>query len=66
MAPSRHDWKIVDWDVKPQHNQPKAPWLHCEGMFDGPKAISNKLSYSWDILLRCSQDVRLQIWLFST
>ena len=26
MAPSRHDWKIVDWDVKPQHNQPtKSP-----------------------------------------
>ena len=22
MAPSQHDWKIVDWDVKPQHNQP--------------------------------------------
>ena len=22
MAPSRHDWKIVDWDVKSQHNQP--------------------------------------------
>ena len=22
MAPSRHDWKIVYWDVKPQHNQP--------------------------------------------
>ena len=22
MAPSRHDWKIVDWDVKNQHNQP--------------------------------------------
>ena len=21
MTPSRHDWKIVDWDVKPQHNQ---------------------------------------------
>ena len=20
MAPSRHDWKIVDWDFKPQHN----------------------------------------------
>ena len=19
--PFRHDWKIVDWDVKPQHNQ---------------------------------------------
>ena len=25
MAPSRYDWKIVDWDVKPQHNQPTAP-----------------------------------------
>ena len=24
MAPSRHDWKIVDWDVKPQHNKWKA------------------------------------------
>ena len=21
VAPSRHDWKIVDWDVKPQHRQ---------------------------------------------
>ena len=21
LAPSRHDWKIVDWDVKPQHKQ---------------------------------------------
>ena len=21
MTPSRHDWKIVDWDVKPQHKQ---------------------------------------------
>ena len=23
MAPSRHDWKMVDWDVKPQHKQTK-------------------------------------------
>ena len=22
MAPPWYDWKIVDWDVKPQHNQP--------------------------------------------
>ena len=28
MAPSRYDWKIVDWDVKPQHNQPKPPSEH--------------------------------------
>ena len=26
MAPSRHDWKIVDWYVKLQHNQPTS-WL---------------------------------------
>ena len=30
MAPSRHDWKIVDWDVKPQHNQPTFP-IWCLG-----------------------------------
>ena len=23
VAPSRHDWKIVDWDVKPQHKKQK-------------------------------------------
>ena len=28
MAPSRHDWKIVDWDVKPQHNQPTNFMVH--------------------------------------
>ena len=24
VAPSRHDWKIVDWDVEPQHKQTKS------------------------------------------
>ena len=23
VAPSRQDWKIVDWDVKPQHTKKK-------------------------------------------
>ena len=27
VAPSRHDWKIVDWDVKPQHKQTKLPLM---------------------------------------
>ena len=31
MAPSRHDWKIVDWDVKPQHNQP----TDCRALYSG-------------------------------
>ena len=30
MAPSLYDWKIVDWDVKPQHNQPtNLPQMSC-------------------------------------
>ena len=29
MAPSWHDWKIVDWDVKPQHKQKHQPNLIC-------------------------------------
>ena len=33
MVPSRYDWKIVDWDVKPQHNQPTnqpTHWVHTK------------------------------------
>ena len=29
VAPSGHDWKIVDWDVKPQHKQTNNPSLYC-------------------------------------
>ena len=28
MAPSRHDRKIVDWDIKPQHKQTKTDVLN--------------------------------------
>ena len=28
VAPSRHDWKIVDWDVKPQQKQNKQTWKY--------------------------------------
>ena len=30
LAPSQHDWKIVDWDVKPQHKQNQ--YLENKGM----------------------------------
>ena len=31
VAPSRHDWKIVDWDVKPQHKQTnKQCFTYCQ------------------------------------
>ena len=35
MAPFRYDWKIVDWDVKPQHNQPTKA-MHVTHMFFYP------------------------------
>ena len=33
FSPSRHDWKIVDRDVKPQHNQQIfiSQWKHVVG-----------------------------------
>ena len=34
MAPSRHDWKIVDWDVKPQHNQPSQIFLIVKNVLE--------------------------------
>ena len=45
MAPSRHDWKIVDWDVKPQHNQPTWPFINFltvsyDMIFDSSEARS--------------------------
>ena len=27
VTPSGHDWKIVDWDVKPQHKQTKHSYI---------------------------------------
>ena len=38
MAPSRHDWKIVDWDVKPQHNQPIIAEYYAQGCLRWRKA----------------------------
>ena len=40
MAPSRHDWKIFDWDVKPQHKQNKQILRH----FDTVQVISGAVS----------------------
>ena len=37
VAPSRHDWKIVDWDFKPQHKQ--TIWPPCLYMVKTLKKI---------------------------
>ena len=58
MAPSRHDWKIVDWDVKPQHNQPKASSVNIMFVssvnvrFDITK-ICLQYDWLWKICLQC-------------
>ena len=41
MAPSRHDWKIVDRDFKPQHNQPTNSVLLPTGMGGKLKKLSS-------------------------
>ena len=52
MAPSRHDWKIVDWDVKPQHNQPTTwavrltRWAYSIPLLRRPLSSSFSLSSS--------------------
>ena len=47
MAPSRHDWKIVDWDVKPQHNQ------HNQKNKADPSVISAFSTYNILTVDRC-------------
>ena len=44
VAPSRHDWKIVDCDVKPQHKQTNI----CKSITSGPKVkfVDSKMLYS--------------------
>ena len=67
MAPSRHDWKIVDWDVKPQHNQPNivalAFWASIE--IEKSTECQNTILRKWRI--RIEQPINhvssiLEIW----
>ena len=44
MAPSRHDWKIVDWDVKPQHNQQPVLEGWSLSIEAGPKQVNQDMS----------------------
>ena len=51
MAPSRHDWKIVDWDVKPQHNQPIL-WFYLVYFMSEFLPIPNaKMAYILPVLI---------------
>ena len=43
VAPSRHHWKIVDWDVKPQHKQNKS------FMLTSYKDIMSEISHPYDM-----------------
>ena len=44
LAPSRHDWKIVDLDVKPQHKQTKYTLSRLEQKLSmGPLNINSNV-----------------------
>ena len=50
MAPSRYDWKIVDWDVKPQHNQPTKSAHKTDFFLMGPFYVQQIRKYPRDEL----------------
>ena len=45
VAPSRHDWKIVDWDVKPQHKQTNKSWPTSHEADALPLELSRRIYY---------------------
>ena len=55
IAPSRHDWKIVDWDVKPQHNQPYEPSAQVR--------LIRKRDHIWSCCKICQGQPRVVIWI---
>ena len=73
VAPSRHDWKIVDWDVKPQHKQTNQPcdmdlwvmkWRSVWPIFHGPVILSYIMKIIWCmyIILWEYESVRPDVW----
>ena len=71
MAPSRHDWKIVDWDVKPQHKQTNKSYglwalprqypasrnkYHHWTRGKSPPKVNTKKMYSVSVLKHSKQD----------
>ena len=60
MAPSRHDWKIVDWDVKPQHNQPTYNFevlMHSEFCISSASTSWTFTIIMWFITPPCSLSI---------
>ena len=59
MAPSRHDWKIVDWDVKPQHNQPTfLVWMH-DILWTNRWLFGHIIGIVWRVFFLCFDDLDL-------
>ena len=52
VAPSRHDWKIVDWDVKPQHKQNKSLSAYAILLvlsWGGSHVLNVSISFPFDV-----------------
>ena len=61
MAPSRHDWKIVDWDVKPQHNQPPSIYIHNLNLTTVYEKITTKGFIDPNIELRHDKTSKMSV-----
>ena len=65
VAPSRHDWKFVDWDVKPQHKQINChrqthwqmtdnSYLSMSSQFSTLIFVTDRHTDRWQTIVTCS------------
>ena len=53
VTPSRHDWKIVDWDVKPEHKQKLMS--SCIHVAKRHQDTQRPVGYTCELLCPCGQ-----------
>ena len=64
VAPSRHDWKIVDWDVKPQHKNDNYTCCNTSNTLDSFRRWTGRFEFylvrnSWRRVFSCNVDHRI-------
>ena len=63
VAPSQHDWKIVDWDVKPQHKKTNKIYVGQWPIFHGTMILPYICKTIWwmkiilDIMDQCDTKI---------
>ena len=62
MAPSRHDWKIVDWDVKPQHNQPTILFIRQLTKQESAEQATDSFFWKWLVVYAWTSGAYAKFW----